>query len=118
MAKQHGGLGFRDLEVFNLALLAKQGWQILQDPTALVARILKEKYFPSGSFLSATIGRRPSYAWRSICQARKVLEDGLLWRVGNGESIRIWDDKWLHSSFSHKVHTQLGDWMGMHVSVT
>jgi hypothetical protein len=49
----------------------------------------------------------PSYAWRSVCQARKVLEDGLLWRVGNGESIKIWSDKWLSSSFSHKVHTPI-----------
>jgi len=29
---------------------------------------------------------------------KDVLEAGLVWRVGNGENIKIWGDKWLTSS--------------------
>lgn len=63
MPKSEGGLGLRDLEVFNTALLAKQGWRLLQDESTLLARVLKARYFPRGSFLTATSGYASSYTW-------------------------------------------------------
>ncbi|KAF5454628.1 hypothetical protein F2P56_024278 [Juglans regia] len=64
--KDMGGLGFRDLRCFNIALLSKQGWRILQNPTSLVAQILKQKYFKQGNLLDARLGTGPSFAWRGI----------------------------------------------------
>lgn len=51
--KVDGGMGFGDLKAFNLALLGKQGWWILQNPTSLVHRVLKAKYFAKSSFMEA-----------------------------------------------------------------
>lgn len=33
--------------------------------------------------------------WRSILGARKVLERGLRWRVGNGVDLYFWEEKWV-----------------------
>jgi len=59
--KIHGGMGFKGLSVFNLAMLGKQGWKFITKPNSLVARIFKARYFPSGSYLTATLGHNPSY---------------------------------------------------------
>ena len=83
--KERGGMGFRDLKDFNLALLAKQGWRILKNQSSLIHRVFKAKYFAQCSFREAQLGRRPSYAWRSIMAAREVLERGSKWSIGNGE---------------------------------
>jgi ribonuclease HI len=104
-AKEKGGLGFRDIELFNMALLAKQGWRLLQQPNSLVAQIFKEKYYPNGSFLDSNLGRQPSYAWRSIYNAKSLLAEGLLWRVGDGDSVKVWTDRWLPTPGSHKVQS-------------
>jgi hypothetical protein len=103
--KEKGGMGFRDLEIFNRALLAKQGWRLLKFPESLVARVMKAKYYPDGDFLSAHLGRRPSFAWRSIFQAKRVVEEGLLWRIGDGETVRIWKDQWLPPPLTSLIHS-------------
>ncbi|CAN0884119.1 Uncharacterized mitochondrial protein AtMg00310 [Linum grandiflorum] len=48
--KEFGGMGFRDLQHFNLAMLGKQGWKFLTNLDAWVSRVFKAKYFPQGTF--------------------------------------------------------------------
>ncbi|XP_030968762.1 uncharacterized protein LOC115989234 [Quercus lobata] len=74
--KAEGGMGFRDLKAFNLALLAKQWWRMQQNPDSLVHRVLKAKYFPNSVASEAELGSRPSYAWRSIWASKKVVDRG------------------------------------------
>jgi hypothetical protein len=104
-SKFKGGLGFRDLECFNLAMLAKQGWRLFHFRDSLAARVLK--YFPQSSFLEARVGPRASFAWRSLCNSRALLEEGMVWRVGDGTSIKIWKDKWVLSSSSFKIQSSV-----------
>lgn len=68
-----GGLGFRDLELFNLALLERQAWRVLHDPDSLSTRILKSVYFPNSTILQASLGGHPSQVWRSILGGRDLL---------------------------------------------
>ena len=35
VAKKKGGMGFRDLRGFDLAMLAKQGWRLMQEKELL-----------------------------------------------------------------------------------
>lgn len=59
--KQFGGMGFRSLCEFNKALLAKQVWRIIRDPTSLLTQVLKSRYFKNVDILEAQLGSNPSY---------------------------------------------------------
>ena len=93
--KACGGMGFNSLKEFNLAMLAEQGWQLQQKKNSLVYHVLKSKYFPNCDFSQATLGSNPSFTWRSIMVAQAIVNHGLWWRIGNGEKVRVWGDKWL-----------------------
>ena len=105
--KDKGGMGFKDLKSFNLALLAKQGWRLQNHPSLLFSRVFKAKYFPTSDFVNATMGKHPSYAWRSIMARQKIVEKGIVWRVGNGENIQIWWDRWIPNPSTYKISSPL-----------
>ncbi|KAL4302393.1 hypothetical protein GQ457_10G012400 [Hibiscus cannabinus] len=93
--KDTGGMGFRDMSKFNIAMLAKQGWRIIENLDSLVARLFKAKYYRSSNFLEDPLEFNPSLVWRSIWCAKGLLQSGLKWRIGSGFNVSIWSDYWL-----------------------
>ncbi|TYG83633.1 hypothetical protein ES288_D01G184400v1, partial [Gossypium darwinii] len=94
LPKGMGGLGFRDLRLFNVALLGRQVWRLIQCKDTLCYKVLSAKYFPDGNVLCPKHTYNPSFTWKSIAQAAKLLNEGFGWTVGNGKSIQIWQDNW------------------------
>ena len=103
LPKDQGGLGFKDLEKFNLALLAKQGWRLQTNSSSLFYRVYKAKYFPGCDFIDAKMGKQASYGWRSIMATQNLIKKGVRWQVGDGEKINIWRDKWIPSPYTYMV---------------
>lgn len=93
--KSAGGLGFREIEVFNDALLAKHTWRLIKDPTSLLGRILLNKYYHDSDILSCSAPNSASHGWRGILGGREIIKKGMGWLVGNGKSIKVWCDNWL-----------------------
>ena len=98
LPKSEGGLGFREIEQFNDALLGRLSWKILNYPDSLLAQVLLGKYCQDLPFLKVSTPASCSHGWRSILAGREVLKKGVGWTVGDGESIKIWRDPWLSTS--------------------
>jgi len=93
--KKKGGMGYRDLHLFNLAMLAQQGWRLIVELDSLCAQVLRAKYYPNGDLLGVKEKSGISYSWRSLIRGLKALNNGLIWRVGDGTNINIWTDPWI-----------------------
>jgi hypothetical protein len=104
--KNQGGLGFRDFKLFNQALLSRQAWRLIDNPDSLCARVLKAKYYPNGSLVDTSFSGCASPCWKAIEFGLALLKEGIIWRVGNGKSIRIWRDPWLPRDFSRRPITR------------
>ncbi|KAG7578757.1 Ribonuclease H-like superfamily [Arabidopsis thaliana x Arabidopsis arenosa] len=97
--KSEGGIGFRNVDDFNSALLAKQLWRLITVPDSLFARVFKGRYYRKSNPLENIKSYSPSYGWRSICSARSLVNKGLIKRVGSGNSISVWEDPWIPAQF-------------------
>lgn len=80
--KHDGGMGFRDLQLFNKALLGKQGWRLMTCPDSLCTKVIKGKYFPNDSFMAATKKKRSSDVWKAMLFGCEALSKGLIRRIG------------------------------------
>lgn len=104
-----GGLGFREMKLFNWALLSKQSWRLVMGTCRLLDQIIKARYYPSSSFMEFELGSNLSYTCRGIREVKWVLRRGLRWRVGDGEYIRVWVDAWIPITRTQKILSPRGE---------
>lgn len=96
-------MGFRNLKAFKVAFLAEQIWRVLKNPKSLVAETLMHKYFKNTHILEAKVSSRPSLIWRSLHSAMDILKEGLYWRLGSRDQIKIWEHKWIPIPSTYKI---------------
>ena len=104
--KSAGGMGFRRIHEFNIAMLGKQGWRLLTNVSSVVARIFKARYYPNSSFLKAQIGSNPSYIWRSILAVKSLVYNGVRRKIGKGDTVSVWIKPWLPDESNPFVESQ------------
>ncbi|KAK5836255.1 hypothetical protein PVK06_012029 [Gossypium arboreum] len=92
--KGMGGIGFRNMHLFNIALLGRQVWRLLKFKDTSCFKVLSAKYFPEGDVLRPKYCDKPSFTWSSIVKASEALKDGFLWQIGDGNTIDIRRDQW------------------------
>ena len=103
LPKSQGGLGIKDLSLFNEALLGKWGWQLANDHNQPWSRILTSKYGGWKELISGGRRNNSSQWWQDLKiifqqQHNNCLSDNFKWRVGTGSNIRFWKDIWLENN--------------------
>lgn len=106
--KKEGGLGVKNLEVFNISLLAKWKWRCIHDHNALWRDLLAFRYgnliAKQTCSLDRSWGTKDSIWWRDLMLLEKDLSQNqnffqraVSCDVGDGQSILFWYNKWLGS---------------------
>ncbi|KAL6176236.1 hypothetical protein ACLB2K_052871 [Fragaria x ananassa] len=114
--KKDEGLGFRDLEVFNQALLAKTVWRIVLCPDSMVNKVIRAKYVGNGDWATVGIGVKPSQVWRGLVWGKELLCAGIRWRIGSvvplcdgsRGDVAVW-----HFNENGRYSVKSGYWFGM-----
>ncbi|XP_026384999.1 uncharacterized protein LOC113280607 [Papaver somniferum] len=93
--KNKGGLGFRNAHTLNLAMITKLSWRMLTEPNALWVTQLKPRYFRNSSTFKAKILSTSSWIWKCISKGIHLIEQYIIWEIGDGLNTNIWTDRWI-----------------------
>lgn len=132
--KNEGGLGVKNLSLFNKALLSKWIWRFMRDEDSLWSRILRARhgdisYSRPGRFGASERGPKTGW-WSKILAMAEANRDSWFWgnmyqKLGNGNTISFWyglwnGDKSLSDSFPRLCHlsakrdgtvSEMGKWV-------
>jgi hypothetical protein len=95
MEKDFGGLGVPSLRELNICLLGSWVRRYAQDKEKIWKLLVDFKYNTSNPNIFTCRSSGVSNFWSGVLWAANVARMGYRWQVGDGVSIRFWEDVWL-----------------------
>lgn len=92
--KRQGGLGFKDLHMWNIALMSKHIWNIVDNKNSIWVKWIKHERLKLRNFWDYNIPNEACWSWRKILQCRKAIGSFIVYRLGNGKNSSAWYDNW------------------------
>ena len=105
--KTYGGIGFKILHDFNMAMLRKQVWKLLLNLKSLVGQIFRPRYFSNTSIAEVGLGYNPSFVWRSLMAAKHVVVCDSRIHIGSDHNCSIGSAPWLPDADNDFISTSL-----------
>ncbi|XP_026416742.1 uncharacterized protein LOC113312202 [Papaver somniferum] len=96
VSKEHGGLAFRNLEKYNLALITKLAWRLCTKSDKQWVINMKNKYAPHCNFLHLQQPHNnSSWMWKGIEKGLEVERKYYQWEIRCGTKALVRYDKWI-----------------------
>ncbi|GKC32324.1 RNA-directed DNA polymerase, eukaryota, reverse transcriptase zinc-binding domain protein [Tanacetum coccineum] len=92
--KNEGGLGFKSLQVWNEALMAKHLWDIIIDKDSIWVKWVKGQWLKNDSIWAVEVHDHTSWGWKQILSLRNKVRNFIHFKIGNGKKFLFWFDKW------------------------
>ncbi|KAJ9536694.1 hypothetical protein OSB04_un000167 [Centaurea solstitialis] len=93
--RECGGLGFKNLAIWNRALIAKNLWDIITDRQTLWVSWLRTLQLSSSNFWVVRKSNTWSWVLRKMMDLRCNIRPFLRVTIGNGRRTNAWEDTWL-----------------------
>nr|KYP31479.1 Putative ribonuclease H protein At1g65750 family [Cajanus cajan] len=99
LPKAQGGLGVKNVTLFNTAMLAKWRWTLFHLPSSIWSQVLLSKYGGGSNLWAQNPSNKESIWWSDLLIVCGGDEEGnwfdkmIEWRVGGGSRVRFWLDK-------------------------
>ncbi|GKB97479.1 hypothetical protein Tco_0983616 [Tanacetum coccineum] len=88
--KQKGGLGLKDLRVWNKAIIVKHLWHIVNDTESLWVKWIHTEKLRGRSVSEVDIETNDSWGWKNIFNLRKDARKFMFLKIGDGNRTLIW----------------------------
>lgn len=98
MKKEFGGLGIPNLQDLNLCLLGSWVKRYINGEGSLWRKIIDAKYDTKSPNILCCQDPHPSLFWKGVMWATQAVKMGYRWKVGDGKSIKFWEDVWFGTS--------------------
>jgi hypothetical protein len=119
--KKEGGLGLKNLEVWNQSSMLRHIWSIFARSGSLWVAWVQEYLLRGKSFWSIKIPQNCSWSWRKLLKLRNIAKAFIRFEVGDGTKIHMWLDSWhpagyLLDTYGHRVIYDAQSSLNAHLS--